>query len=130
MGRKNGKWTIKEVLSHVIDTERIFTYRALTIARNDNTPLPGFDENAYIPFSNASGRSLMQLIHEYELVRRSSMALFESFTEEMLDRQGTANNMRLTPRILGWMLAGHDAHHADIVRNRYLAGKTASQISR
>lgn len=115
-----GKWTVKEVLGHVVDTERIFAYRALTFARGDRNALPGFEENDYVPNSNAANRTLPEIINEYELVRKATIALFDSFSDEMLDRKGTANNLTLTPRIVGWMMAGHDVHHSLVIAERYL----------
>lgn len=114
-----GKWSIKEVLGHIIDTERIFTYRALTFARKDNTLLPGYDQDAYVPHSNAANRTLADIIKEYETVRMSTIYLFESFNPEMLDSNGIANNLNVTPRILGWMTTGHDAHHYKVLKERY-----------
>lgn len=115
-----GKWSIREVLSHVVDVERIFAYRALTFARKDATSLPGFDENAYVPFSNAENRSLANIIEEYRVVRQSTILLFQSLAEESLDFTGMANNRTMSARILGWMIAGHDIHHGNILQERYL----------
>ncbi|RYU81300.1 DinB family protein [Hymenobacter persicinus] len=115
-----GKWTIKQMLLHMIDTERIFAYRALRIARGDQQPLPGFDENAYAEESGADGRTLADLFEEYDAVRQASLTLFRSFSPDMLDRSGTASNNPLTVRALLFVLPGHEAHHMHILRERYL----------
>jgi hypothetical protein len=115
-----GKWTVKEVLIHVIDSERIFGYRALRFARNDKTPVPGFEENDYVPFSNARNRSVESIIDEYESVRHSTMVLFRQFTDEMLSRTGTANNHVISVEACGMVIAGHENHHLRILRERYL----------
>jgi hypothetical protein len=115
-----GKWTIREVLGHLIDAERIFGYRVLRIARGDQTPLPGFDENAYVPESLASGRTLVELAEEFAPVRRSHLALLRTLTPEMAARLGTASDAPVTVRAIAWIMAGHAAHHMGIVRERYL----------
>jgi uncharacterized damage-inducible protein DinB len=116
----SGKWTIKEMLLHIIDTERIFAYRALRFARGDEQALPGFDENAYAAESGANARPLPDLLAEYDAVRQASVALFRSFTPAQLDRAGTASNNPLTVRALLFILPGHQAHHLNILRERYL----------
>lgn len=115
-----GKWTIKEVLAHVIDAERIFAYRALRIARGDQTPLAGFDENTFAPESLASSRTLADLAEEFVLVRRSNLAMLRSFTPEVGARRGTASGHAVSVRAIAWILAGHLAHHVQILRERYL----------
>lgn len=115
-----GKWTVREVLAHLIDAERIFAYRALRFARNDKTPLAGWDENQYAPFLNASGRPLKKLGDEMVHLRSSTVDLFESFTEEMLLRKGVANNNEMSVLVLGFVTAGHEAHHLKILTERYL----------
>ncbi|GAA3950311.1 DinB family protein [Hymenobacter algoricola] len=115
-----GKWTIKEMLLHIVDTERIFSYRALRIARGDQQPLPGFDENAYADASGANERTLSDLLAEYEAVRQATVALFQSFPPAVLDRPGTASNNPLTVRALLFVAPGHEAHHLYILRERYL----------
>ena len=116
----NGKWSIREVLCHMLDAERIFAYRALRFARNDSTPLSGFDENAYATQLNATGRSLKQIGEEMQHLRSSSVDLFESFTEEMLIRKGTASKSELSVVALGFIIAGHETHHCKILQERYL----------
>ena len=118
----NGKWTIREVLCHMLDAERIFTYRALRFARNDKTPLSGFDENAYAEHLNAEGRSLAQIGDEMEHLRTATVDLFKSFTPEMLTRKGTANNNELSVGALGIIIAGHETHHGKVLKERYLVG--------
>lgn len=115
-----GKWTIKEMVLHIIDTERIFAYRALRIARQDQTPLPGFDQDAYVPTSKANDRSLESLLDEYKTVRHATIALFDSFDDEMLMQVGTASNSPLSVRAAGFILIGHENHHCEIIRERYL----------
>lgn len=117
----DGKWTVREVLAHMIDAERIFAYRALRFARNDKTPLSGWDENEYAPYLNASGRSLKKLGDEMVHLRATTVDLFESFTEDMLARKGVANNNEMTVLVLGLVTAGHEAHHRKILAERYLA---------
>ena len=115
------KWSIREVLCHMIDAERIFSYRALRFARNDRTPLSGFDEKEYASQLNATSRSLRQIGDEMQHLRSSSVDLFESFNEEMLKRKGTANSNELSVVALGFIIAGHETHHCKILRERYLA---------
>jgi uncharacterized damage-inducible protein DinB len=115
------KWTIRELLCHMIDAERIFTYRALRFARNDKTPLAGFEENDYAPQANASGRSLERITAEMAHLRSSTIDLFEGFTPEMLIRKGTSNNNELSVVALGFIIAGHETHHCHILKERYLA---------
>lgn len=116
-----GKWSIKEVLQHVIDAERIFAYRALRFSRGDGTELPGFEENDYAPASQADRRSLIDLLHEYDVVREASLLLFQSLPPEALDRSGMANGRSITVRAIGWVIAGHNNHHATILAERYIA---------
>ncbi|MDX9751631.1 MAG: DinB family protein [Flavobacteriales bacterium] len=115
-----GKWSIKEVVQHVIDAERVFAYRALRFARQDTTALPGFDEDAYAPASEAGRRSLEDLVAEAARLRLSSIDLFGGFTPEMLMRRGTASGQAISVRALGWVIAGHAAHHLAIIHQRYL----------
>ena len=116
-----GKWTIKEMLCHMIDAERIFAYRALRFARNDSTALPGFDENSYAPEANAAARTLTSLVREMETLRQTTIDLFANFTPAMLDRKGTASNMPLSVLTLGYIISGHETHHRKILTERYLA---------
>lgn len=114
------KWSIAEVLQHLVDCERIFQYRALRFARNDRTELPGFDENSYAEAVSTKPRSIADVNEELLLVRRSSVALFRSFPEEAALREGLANGRTITVRALGWTIAGHHLHHLRILEQRYL----------
>lgn len=114
------KWTIKEILVHIIDDERIYAYRALCFARNDKTELPGFEQDDYALFSNANERSIENILNEYEAVRNATITLFESFDEAALLRKGIANKNRATVRALGYHLAGHELHHINIIKEKYL----------
>ena len=115
-----GKWTAKELLLHVIDTERIFAYRALRIARNDQTPIEGFEQDDYVPFSGAATRSSASIMEEYAAVREASLHLFRHCSPEMWNRQGTASGRPFTTRSLAYITAGHELHHLRILRERYL----------
>jgi uncharacterized damage-inducible protein DinB len=115
-----GKWSIKELLAHMLDVERIMAYRALRFARNDKTDLPGFEENDYAPEANAHGRTIAQLANEMERLRATTIDMFESFTPEMLTREGTANKNHLTVWVLGYVIPGHETHHRKILVERYL----------
>ncbi len=115
-----GKWSIKEVLQHVIDTERIFGYRALSFARGETAPLPGFDENAYASAANTAGRSLADLLAEYRTVHASTVLLFQGFGPTVQERTGIANGKSMSVRAAGWIIAGHAMHHMDIIHERYL----------
>jgi uncharacterized damage-inducible protein DinB len=114
------KWSIKEVLCHIIDAERIFTYRALRFARNDGTPLPGFDENEYAPQAGADARTLEAIAEESAHLRQATIDLFKSFTTDMLTRTGAANNTSISVLHLGYIIAGHESHHYNILQERYL----------
>lgn len=115
-----GKWTIKEVLGHLIDDERIYTYRALRFARNDSTELPGFDQDPYARHSNANNRELKDLLDEFALVRRATLALFNSLDDAALLRGGVANGHRVSVRALPYHIAGHERHHIELIKERYL----------
>lgn len=114
------KWSIKELASHVIDSERIFAYRALRFARNDKTDLAGYDENHYAVFCGADERTLADLTNEFDVTRQSSLALFKSFDNDMLTRTGTANGIKIDVTSLGYLIAGHCQHHLNILKERYL----------
>ena len=116
------KWSIKEVVLHMIDTERVFAYRALRFSRNDTTPLPGFEQDDYVREGNAGERTLRDLLQEYRAVRAATLALFRGMTEAMLARRGIANEAEMTVRAVPWIVAGHERHHAEILKERYLAG--------
>lgn len=115
-----GKWTIKDILLHLIDAERIFAYRALCFARNDKTELPGFEENDYVEEADANKRSIQDLLTELAIVRQATLSLFKSFTEEQLQRRGTASNNPISVRALGYVMIGHQNHHQRVFEERYL----------
>jgi hypothetical protein len=115
-----GKWSIKELLQHIIDTERIMSYRALRFSRNDATELQGFDENWYVDNSNGNDRNTIDLVEEFTCTRRASISLFKSFTDEMMLLSGTANESDITVRALGFIIAGHQMHHLKMIKERYL----------
>ena len=115
-----GKWTIKEVLVHIIDDERIYAYRALRFARNDHTELPGFEQDDYARYSGANDRSLASIMEEYAAVRASTIAMFNGFHDDVFTRTGVANGTIVSVRALAYHLAGHELHHAAILKERYL----------
>ncbi|MBC3784330.1 DinB family protein [Spirosoma utsteinense] len=114
------KWTIRDIVQHIIDTERIMAYRALRLARQDQTPLPGFDEEVYGQTAQANRRHLTDLYDEYALIRQSTIALFRSFDEPMLMSSGICSTITISPLALGYVLVGHPMHHANVIRERYL----------
>ncbi|MEM7347396.1 MAG: DinB family protein [Chloroflexota bacterium] len=115
-----GEWTIKEILIHVADTERIFGYRALRFARNDPTELAGFDMDAYVPNSSANTRSLESIMKEYRSVRQATLALFKNLEESAFTNVGMANGYPVTVRSLAYQIAGHELHHRDSIKENYL----------
>jgi DinB family protein len=115
-----GKWSIKEVVGHVTDAERVFSYRALRFARADETPLPGFDEKAYAPAGRFDARALLDLAVELDAVRRATIALFTGLEPAALARRGTANAKEISVRALAYIIAGHERHHLEVLRERYL----------
>ncbi|HKG91331.1 MAG TPA: DinB family protein [Gemmatimonadaceae bacterium] len=115
-----GKWSIKEVAGHMADTERIFAYRALRIARADRTPLPGYEQDDYVRAANFDQRPLADLTDELAQVRRATVALFRGFDAEAWTRTGTANNAEVSVRALAYIIAGHERHHLDVLRTKYL----------
>lgn len=116
----DGKWSIREVVGHVADAERIFAYRALRIARGDQTPLASFDENAYAAAARYDQRDLGSIVDEWAAVRRSTLALFRSMDADEARRAGTASESPVSVRALAWIIAGHGLHHEKILRERYL----------
>jgi DinB family protein len=114
-----GKWSVREVVVHLSDVERIMAYRALRVARGDATPLPGFDENAYAPLSNAEAHPLAALAEEWSDVRRATLSLFRHLPGEAWTRRGTASGAPVTVRALAWMIAGHERHHLGVLAERY-----------
>ena len=114
-----GKWTIKDIIQHCIDTERIMSYRAMRFARNDQTPLPGFEENEYAQNTLASERTLDDLLDEFEIVRAATLAQFQNFNELMLQRAGKASASVISAGALGFVIVGHAVHHMNVIRERY-----------
>ena len=115
-----GKWTLKEVVLHCADAERIFSYRALRFARGDSTVLPGWNEQTYAPLSGAAVRSLESVLDELQSVRESSVTLFSGLPSEAWTRRGSANNYEVSVRALAWITAGHLLHHLGVIQDRYL----------
>lgn len=116
-----GKWTIKEIVGHLIDAERVFAYRALRFARNDKTDLPGFEENDYVKNADFTSRSLADLAEELLILRKTNMYLFNSFDEETMSRTGTANGGEISVEAILYVIAGHQKHHMKVINDRYLA---------
>jgi hypothetical protein len=117
----DGKWTVKEVLSHLIDGERMFAYRVFRIARGDKTPIEGFEQDGYIENSHANGRSFAELLREFELLRNANIIFFRNLRDGDWLRIGTANNIEISVRSLAWIMAGHIRHHIGILQSRYLS---------
>lgn len=115
-----GKWTIKGVLSHVVDTERIFQYRALRLSRHDSTPIAGFEQDDYDAHSNLENRSLKSIIEEFKLVREHSLSLLLTMSDNQLDFVGEAGGSPLSARSAFWLMVGHPKHHEKILKERYL----------
>ncbi|MAP54853.1 DinB family protein [Altibacter sp.] len=116
----SGKWSPKEILLHLIDSERVFCSRALHFARARNTELPGFDENEFASNSHANGRTMNDLLDEFVAVRTSTVLLFKSFSNDALLQKGKANNAEVSVRALGFLIAGHAVHHVQVIQERYL----------
>lgn len=114
-----GKWTIKEVAGHIVDTERIMAYRLLRVARGDTTPLPGFEQDDYVRCGGFQARTLASLIEEFRLARASTLALLEGLDEATLTRRGVADGKAVSARALAYIIAGHERHHVGILRDRY-----------
>jgi len=115
------KWTVKEVLGHMVDSERIFTYRALRIARADQTPIEGFEQDDYVRGGGFSERALASLVEEFANVRNATLSLFRSLGEEAWSRKGTANKNEVSVRALAFITAGHELHHRQILEERYFS---------
>lgn len=115
-----GKWTIKEILGHITDTERVFAYRAMCIARGERKSLPGFEQDDYVREGNFNKRTLTDLIEEYAQLRKANLVLFNSFSEEALNIRGLANNYEITVRAILFIIAGHGLHHINVLKEKYL----------
>lgn len=122
-----GKWSVKEVVGHVADVERIMAYRALRIARGDTTPLPSFDENTYVPAARFDNRSLADLVGELRTVRAATLALLRTFDADAWRRRGTASGKQVSVRALAYIIPGHERHHVDVLRTRYGIGDGAKK---
>ena len=116
-----GKWTIREMLQHIIDAERVFCYRALRFARKDPTPLPGFDENLFAENAKAERRNWNDLLEEFKVVRKATEWLYSSFDEDQLNATGTSNNNSIYVLAFGYISVGHAIHHMNVIKQRYLA---------
>ncbi len=114
------KWTVAEVLVHILDSERVFQYRALRFARNDQTPLPCFEQDDYIPYSGAAQMTKESLVQQYQAVRQNTIALFSTFDEDALMRTGEACGNLMSVRAVGFCCCGHQTHQRNILRDRYL----------
>lgn len=115
-----GKWSVREVLGHLVDAERVFSYRALRISRGDETPLASFEENFYVAESNFAWTEFSDLLEEFSALRQSNVLLFKNLTDEMRLRRGTASGATVSVRALAFIMCGHVSHHANILRTRYL----------
>lgn len=116
-----GKWTLKDIILHLIDAERIFAYRALRIGRGDQTALPGFEEDDYVLTARANERHLKHLLEEFAAVRHATLLLYKNFSDEELKRVGTASGRNISVRALGFITVGHLRHHIRVFAERYLA---------
>jgi len=115
-----GKWCVKEIVGHIIDGERVFSYRALRISRGDQTALAGFEENSYVANSNFNNSNLADLLEEFSLLRAANVLLFKNLTDEAWQRTGTASDATISVRALAFIMVGHVSHHTNILRERYL----------
>ena len=121
-----GKWSVRELLGHVVDAERVFGYRAFAISRGEEAPLPGFDENSYVAHSRFDRRSLESLVGDFTTVRKANLSVLRELDPEVWDRVGTANGKAITVRALAYVMAGHARHHLGILRERYGVGSAAA----
>ena len=115
-----GKWSLREVVLHVIDAERVFGFRLLWFARASGTGLPGFDENAWVPSGGAEQRTIADLAAEFAAVRRATIMMIKPLQDDAMMRRGTANGKEISARALAWIIAGHAAHHGQVLKERYL----------
>lgn len=113
------KWSIKDIILHLIDSERVFAYRALRFARNDKTELSGFDQNIYVPEANADARTIHNLLAEFTNVRAATLDMFSSFNDDIRQRSGVASGVEMTVEMLGYIISGHLIHHMNIIHERY-----------
>lgn len=122
-----GKWTIREVLGHIVDTERVMAYRAMRFGRNDKTELSGFEQDDFIRGANFNETSLADLLREFEYQRRANILMFRNLPNEAWSRRGTANGKQVSVRALAFIVVGHEKHHRKIVKENYLNAMSASQ---
>jgi len=115
-----GKWTVKDTLQHIIDTERIFAYRALRIARGDRSPLVGYEQDDYVGPAKANDRPFEEMIEDYKLCRANTISMFKSFDDQMLKQIGIASGGPMSARAAGYIIVGHELHHMEVLRERYL----------
>ncbi len=115
-----GKWTIREIYLHMMDAERVFCYRALRISRGDQTALAGFDQDQYVPMSEASSRTTASMLAEYRALRASTIALLQNFSPEMYERVGTASDSQVSVRALAYIIVGHERSHLTSIKEKYL----------
>lgn len=115
-----GKWTVKEVVEHITDTERIFAYRALCIARGEKQVLPGFEQDDYVKEANSNNRNLSELIEEFRKVREANLSLFKSFSEDVINKKGSVNTYQITVNAILFIIAGHANHHLKVIKEKYL----------
>lgn len=118
---QHGKWTVKQVIGHLMDTERVMAYRAICIARNEKQSLPGFDQDDYVKAANFNNRDLFDLVYEFRLLRESNMLLAKGLDPEDFKKRGTANNKEVTVLALFYIIAGHEKHHMNVLLDRYMA---------
>lgn len=114
-----GKWTIKDILMHLVDCERVFLYRAMRFARGDKSPLPFFDENEFALQANATSMPIKKILKEYRTIRKASIAFFSNQSSSVLKRTGTASNTPMSVRACAWVICGHEMHHWNVIRERY-----------
>ena len=119
------KWSLKELVGHLVDSERVFGYRALRFARGDQTPLAGFEQDDFVRGANFDDQTLVDLATEFKYIRLSNIQFFKSLSAEAWQRRGAANDSAVSVRALAYIMAGHEAHHVKVLRTRYLGGETS-----
>ena len=119
-----GKWSIKQIVGHMIDSERVFVFRALSFSRNESKPLPGYDQDEYTQAANFDQRRWQGLLDEFRIVRRATVLFLRGLDEAMMERTGVANDVDFTVRALAYIIAGHERHHVHVLRERYLLRET------
>lgn len=117
---EEGKWTIKQIIGHIIETERVFAYRGLAFSRRDPNPLPSMEQDEYVKYSNYNSRTIQNLANEYLAVRIATIHLFQNMTKEMISLKGKASNAEFTVRSIPFIIAGHELHHLEIIKEKYL----------